>query len=70
MPSTDPRRDGPLPYGGSCEALTGDATWDTVPPHSVFDWLLVNGAGMFTYACKMYLPVISIWYQYCRYFQR
>jgi alpha-L-rhamnosidase len=32
VPSTDPRRDGPLPFGGNCSGLTGDATWDTVYP--------------------------------------
>ena len=32
VPSTDPRRDGPLPYGGNCSGLTTDATWDTVYP--------------------------------------
>lgn len=32
VPSTDPRRDGPLPYGGTCSAITKDATWDTVYP--------------------------------------
>jgi alpha-L-rhamnosidase len=32
VPSTDPRRDGPLPFGGNCSGLTGDATWSTVYP--------------------------------------
>eukprot|EP01052_Picozoa_sp_SAG31_P020191 SAG31_NODE_1508_length_8063_cov_3.156956_3_plen_147_part_00 len=41
VPSTDPRRDGPLPSGGNCSSLTGDATWDTVYPtiaHNIWQY--------------------------------
>ena len=44
VPSTDPRRDGPLPYGGNCSGLTGDATWDTVYPSIAFNLLSYYGA--------------------------
>ena len=39
VPATDPRRDGPLPSGGNCSGLTGDATWDTVYPTIAYNLL-------------------------------
>lgn len=46
VPSTDPRRDGSLPYGGSCKGTTKDATWDTVYPtiaHNLWQYYGATG---------------------------
>ena len=67
VPSTDPRRDGPLPYGGNCSGLTGDATWDTVYPTIAHNlWQYYDAVGVVRDhwpTLKLYLSMLESKYK-------